>query len=160
MTSSWYLGHVTMNWGTLGIDEDGDMSMRASHSSYLEHRRGRVVEYAIRKLDGDPYASGERGLSGGGWDSEPGKLVGAGCTNIFTNITVNQIKYYSPGFDSSCIKLASTVAGSLSLFVGCFCSNVGNGTPIQTGGALAWGESSDVYDESSSLSWNSSGGDD
>ena len=67
MTSGWYLGHdVVMN--TLGDDEDGDMSMRANHghSSYLEHRRGRVVEYAIRDLDGDPsYASGERGLSGG-----------------------------------------------------------------------------------------------
>ena len=57
-----------MNWGSPGNDEDGDLSMWASHSSYLpycylEHHRGRVVEYAIRNLDGDPYASGERGLS-------------------------------------------------------------------------------------------------
>ena len=44
--------------------------MRASQSShlpycYLEDRRRRVVEYAIRNLDGGPYASGEKGLSGG-----------------------------------------------------------------------------------------------
>lgn len=78
--------------------------------------------------------------------------MGAGCINFFINTTVNQIKYYSTGFDS--IKMA----GSLSLFVCYFCSNVGNGTPIQTGGAL--GESSDAYDELSSLSWNSSGEDD
>ena len=44
--------------------------MGVSHSSYLpyccylERRRGRVAEYAIGNLDGDPYASGERGLSG------------------------------------------------------------------------------------------------
>ena len=54
------------------------------------------------------------------------------------------------------------MAGSLSLFVGCFCSNVGNGTSvfasIPTGRVL--GESSNTYDELSSLSWNSSGGDD
>ena len=78
------------------------------------------------------------------------------------------------------------MAGGLSLFVECFCSNVkesfdgngklsslrwkssvegdpkvesgsnvGNGTSIPTGGAL--GESTDVYDELSSLSWKSSG---
>ena len=29
------------------------------------HHRERVVEYAIRNLDGDPYVPGERGLSGG-----------------------------------------------------------------------------------------------
>ena len=44
--------------------------MRASQSShlpycYLEDRRRRVVEYAIRNLDGGPYASGEKGLLGG-----------------------------------------------------------------------------------------------
>lgn len=44
--------------------------MRVNHSSYLpyyylEHHRGRVVEYAIINLDGDPYVSGERGLLGG-----------------------------------------------------------------------------------------------
>ena len=61
-----------MNWGLLGSDdEDGGLSMGASHSSYLpyccylERHRGRIAEYAIRNLDGDPYASGERGLSGG-----------------------------------------------------------------------------------------------
>ena len=61
--------------------------------------------------------------------------MGADCPiNIFTNTAVNKIKNYSPGFDG--INLASTVAGSLSLFVGCFCSNFGNGTLILTGGAL------------------------
>ena len=78
--------------------------------------------------------------------------MGAGCTNIFIKTTVNQIKYYSPGFD--CIKMA----GILSLFVGWFCPNIGNGTLIQTVGAL--GESSDEYDELFSLGWNSSGRDD
>ena len=58
-----------MNWGSPGNDEDGDLSMWASHSSYLpyyylEHLWGRVVEYAIRNSDGDLYASGEGGLSG------------------------------------------------------------------------------------------------
>ena len=57
-----------MNWGSLGYDEDGDLSMRASHSGhlpyyYLQHHRGRVVE-SIRRLDGAPYVLGERGLSG------------------------------------------------------------------------------------------------
>ena len=99
---------------------------------------------------------GRKGFIGCGWDSGPGKVVGAGCTVIFINTTENQIKYYSPGFD--CINLASTVAGSLSPFVGCFCSNVGNGTSIPTGGAV--GESTDAYDKLSSLSWNSSGEDD
>ena len=53
------------------MDEDGDWSMRAaSHSDhlpywYLEHHRGRAVEYAIRNLAVDPYASGERDLLGG-----------------------------------------------------------------------------------------------
>ena len=80
--------------------------------------------------------------------------MGAGCTNIFINTIVNEIEYYSPGFD--CINLASTAAAGLSLVVsGCFSSNVGNGTSIPTGGAL--GESSDAYDELSSLGWNSSG---
>lgn len=32
-------------------------------------------------------------------------------------------------------------------------SNVGNGTSIPIGGALSLGESSDAYDEPSSLSW-------
>ena len=55
--------------GWLGDDEDGDLSMRPSHSSslphcHLEHHRGRIVEYAIRNLYGDPYVMGERGLSG------------------------------------------------------------------------------------------------
>jgi hypothetical protein len=56
-----------MIWGSLPYDEDGHLSMRASHLPYCywEHLRGRVVGYAIRNLDGDPYASGERGLSGG-----------------------------------------------------------------------------------------------
>jgi hypothetical protein len=80
--------------------------------------------------------------------------VGADCTVIFTNTKLNQVEYYSPRFD--CINLASTVAGSLSFFVGCFCSKVGNDTSIPTGGA-----SSDVYDvELSSLSWKSSVGGD
>ena len=71
MTSSRYLGDVAMNGGLLGSDEDGGLSMRVSHSSYLpyccylKHYWGRVAEYATRNLDGDPYASGERGLSGG-----------------------------------------------------------------------------------------------
>ena len=44
--------------------------MRESHPShllycYLEHHQETVVEYAIRNLEGDPYASGEKGLSGG-----------------------------------------------------------------------------------------------
>jgi hypothetical protein len=46
--------------------------MRASRPGhlpycYLEHHRGRVVEYplAIINLGGDPYVSGERSLSGG-----------------------------------------------------------------------------------------------
>jgi hypothetical protein len=56
-----------MNWGLLGNDEIGDLSMRASHSShlpycYLDHHQERIVECAIRNLDGVP---GERGLSGG-----------------------------------------------------------------------------------------------
>lgn len=51
-----------------------------------------------------------------------------------------------------------TVAGSLSLFLGCFCSNVGNGTSIPTGGAL--GKSSDAYVELSSLNGKNSGGGD
>jgi hypothetical protein len=83
--------------------------------------------------------------------------VGASCTVIFAN-TTNQINY-SPASGFDCIDLASTVAGSLSLFVGCFCSNVGNGRSIPTGGAL--GESSDAYDVSkASLSWKSSVGGD
>ena len=66
---------------------------------------------------------------------------------------LNQINYYSPGFDCINFKLASTLAGGMSL-VGCFCSNVDNGTSIPTGGTL--GESSDAYDELSSFSWKSS----
>lgn len=46
------------------------------------------------------------------------------------------------------------MAGSLSLFIGCFCSNIGIGTSIPTGGAP--GKSSDAYDEFSSLSWKGS----
>ena len=71
MVSSRYLVDVAMNCQSLGDDEleDGDLSMRKSHSSYLphcdlEHRRGRVVEYGIGNLDGGPFVSGERGLSG------------------------------------------------------------------------------------------------
>ena len=62
---------VSEFWGTLGNDENGNLSMRATHSSYfpyyyLKHHRDRVVEYAIvRDLDKDPYyVPGERGLSG------------------------------------------------------------------------------------------------
>ena len=48
------------------------------------------------------------------------------------------------------------MAGSLSLLVDCFCSNVGNVTSIPTDdGAL--GESSGAYDELSSLNWKRSG---
>ena len=74
MTSSWYLGDfVAMNWDSESPDndEDGDLSMRASHSSYLAycylwHRQGRVVEYyGIKNLDGRPFVSRERGISGG-----------------------------------------------------------------------------------------------
>ena len=59
-----------MIWELLGIDEDCDLSMRASYSShspycYLENQRRRVGEDEIRSLDGDPCASGERSLSGG-----------------------------------------------------------------------------------------------
>ena len=56
-----------MNWESVGNDEDGDLLVRPSHSSYChsKHHWGRVVECVIRSLDGDPYASGERGLSGG-----------------------------------------------------------------------------------------------
>jgi hypothetical protein len=32
---------------------------------FLEHHRRRVVKYEIRSLEGDPYASGGRGLRGG-----------------------------------------------------------------------------------------------
>ena len=44
--------------------------MKVTHSGhlpyfYLEHHRGKVVEYAIRNLEVDPYASGKRGLLGG-----------------------------------------------------------------------------------------------
>jgi hypothetical protein len=50
------------------------------------------------------------------------------------------------------------VAGSFSIFVGFFSSNVGDDTSIPTGGAL--GESSNGYDELPSLSSkNSVGGD-
>jgi hypothetical protein len=63
---------------------------------------------------------------------------------------LNQIQYNLPRFDS--ISLASTVAGSLSLFVDFFCSYV---TSIPTDdGALE--ESSGAYDELSSLNWKSS----
>ena len=80
MTSGRHLGGVAIDWGLLGSDEDGGLSMRVSHSSYLpyccylERRRGRVAEYAIRNLDGDPYASGERGLSGGAGTQSQVKL--------------------------------------------------------------------------------------
>ena len=66
------MGDVVMNWGLLGSDEDGGLSMRASYSSYLpyccyfeHHDRGRVAEYAIGNLHGNPHASGKGGLSGG-----------------------------------------------------------------------------------------------
>jgi len=43
--------------------------MRASHGSHLRYcylnNRRRRIEYAIRNLEGGPYASGEKGLSGG-----------------------------------------------------------------------------------------------
>ena len=149
-----------MNWESVDNDEDGDdLSMGASHSSYLpycyfEHHRGRIVEYAVINFDGDPYVLGERGLSGGvgtqGWVDL--WVLDVQIINFF-NTTVNKIKYYPPDFNG--INLASTVAGSLPLFFGCFCSNE-NGTSIPTGGAL--GESSNAYDELSSLGWNSSGG--
>lgn len=42
-----------MNLGSLG-KEDGDLSMGTSYSSYLPYCH----------LDGDPYVSGEGGLSG------------------------------------------------------------------------------------------------
>ena len=89
-----------------------------------------------------------KGFIGWGWDSGTGKVVGAGRTNVFSNTTVNRIKCHSREFD--CIDLASTVAGTLSLFVGCFCLNVGNDDEL--------GESFDAYDELSSLSWNGCGG--
>ena len=58
-----------MNREPLSIDEDLGLSMKVTHSGhlpyyYLKHHRGRVVEYATRNLDVDPYASGERSLSG------------------------------------------------------------------------------------------------
>ena len=69
MTSNRYLGNVAVNWGLLGNDGHGDLSMRASHSSYcdVEHRhgQGKVVEYAIGNLDGDSFVLEERDLSGG-----------------------------------------------------------------------------------------------
>jgi hypothetical protein len=43
-----------MHLGSLG-NEDGDLLMGTSHSSYLPYCY----------LDGDPYVSGEGGLSGG-----------------------------------------------------------------------------------------------
>ena len=44
--------------------------MKVSHSGHLpyfysEHHRGKVVEYAIRNLDVDPYEWGEMGSSDG-----------------------------------------------------------------------------------------------
>ena len=45
------------------------MLTRVGHSGhlmycYLENHQGRVVKYAIRNLDGDQYASGEKGGTG------------------------------------------------------------------------------------------------
>ena len=81
-----------------------------------------------------------------GWDWDAG--CGCCCTLIFKIADLNQLENYSPRFD--CVKLSSTVAGSLSIFFGCFSSSAGNDTSIPMGGAL-W-ESSDV----SPLSWKSS----
>jgi hypothetical protein len=80
--------------------------------------------------------------------------VGASCKTYIQKHPVKYIKHYSPGFD--CVDLSSTVAGSLSLFVVCFCSNVENGVLIPIGGALE--ESSDGNDELSSLRWKNSVG--
>ena len=112
---------------------------------------GKGCRICDKKLGGRPICIGRKGFIGWGWVSGPCKAVGAGWT--VTNTTVNHIQYNLPRFD--CFNLASAVAGSLSLLVDCFCSNVGNVTSIPTDGAL--GESSGAYDELSSLNWKRSG---
>ena len=57
MISSYYMGDVAMNWGSLSNDEDGNLSMRASLSShlpyfYLVHNRRRAVDSICDKKIG------------------------------------------------------------------------------------------------------------
>jgi hypothetical protein len=62
--------------------------MRASQLPYcyLEHHRRRVVEYAIRNLEGDPYASGGRDLWGG--DGARGQALWALVVTLTFNNTL------------------------------------------------------------------------
>jgi len=55
----------------LGNEKDGELSVNTGYPSYPQYRclevyseryQGRVVKYAIRSLERDPYALGERGL--------------------------------------------------------------------------------------------------
>jgi hypothetical protein len=61
--------------------------MRAGHLPYcyLEHHRRRVVEYEIRSLEGDPYASGGRGLWAGDGTRGQAKLWALVVTLTFNN---------------------------------------------------------------------------
>lgn len=72
-----YLGDLEMNWWLagvqLGIEKDGDFSVKTSHSIHLRYHyfevhyechQQRAVEYAIRNLERDPWGKGLSGKAG------------------------------------------------------------------------------------------------